>query len=168
MHCRVVVGIGGSALLILLFLAACCGCMIPSEDCCQRLGLCITLTRARCWCDCCAWRRKQEDWVDPEIPPPQHEGKPVKPSGLSKPTCVKVPRIGPAKKLAAIEEESPKGTSYSHISLPFSCSKLHPQNFNWSVLADLTNSYNCPCPPDRKSTRLNSSHSGESRMPSSA
>ena len=32
----------------------------------------------------------------------------------------------------------------------------------------LTPGYMSPTPPDRKSTRLNSSHSGESRMPSSA
>ncbi len=100
--CRVIVGIAGLLLLILVCAAACCGCMIPSEECFQRLGGCIVLTRARCWCDCCGWRRKNgNDWVDPELPAPQH--------------CEKHGKASPSKhhpkKMESIQEESPKGDS---------------------------------------------------------
>ena len=54
------------------------------------------------------------------------------------------------------------GSSDIFLCLKWLC--LHNPDIDWS--ASLL-SFNC-CPEDRKSTRLNSSHSGESRMPSSA
>ena len=42
------------------------------------------------------------------------------------------------------------------------------RTFTGMPLVSISDNQRLPMPPDRKSTRLNSSHSGESRMPSSA
>ena len=69
------VGVGGSVLLLLVCLAACCNCMIPSEDCFDKMRACPALTRAWCWCQCCGWSRRSTDWIDPELEPPMHHEK---------------------------------------------------------------------------------------------
>ncbi|KAK9844589.1 hypothetical protein WJX74_004362 [Apatococcus lobatus] len=49
--------------------------MIPSQECLTTLGDWIPMMRARCWCQCCGWRRRRTDWIDPEVALPQHQEK---------------------------------------------------------------------------------------------
>ena len=61
-------------------------------------------------------------------------------------------------------------TPYVPIETDMADSRTAPAGPNTANAAGLvyTPDYSFKMPPDRKSTRLNSSHSGESRMPSSA
>ena len=142
--CRVVVGVGGFLLLLLVCLAACCGCMIPSEECFHRLGRCMVLTRAQCWCNCCGWRRQRSDWVDPDLPgPPQHH-YPHHDDKLGNLSHSRASEPSPTQKLDPSQGESPKG-ELSGIAYPLALHKTcdHTQYAQMHGMNKPSNSWSC-------------------------
>ena len=101
LSCRVSVSVGCSVVLLLICLAACCGCMIPSEDCFERVWACPTKARAAlsCWLSWrCFWCcHKSKEWIDPHLEPPVHFDK--------------------HRPFFEVDEDGPRGDAHNHLGI---------------------------------------------------